>query len=770
VGTLLIAIVEQLLGRKRPPKSISITAFEIEPSFIPYLHEILTKLTALLLDAGISAEYIVREEDFIAASVENLSEDMFTRRSADNYSHAILNPPFRKLNTDSMEKKLLERVGVDCTNLYAAFVWLTAMQLSADGQFSAVTPRSFCNGPYFRPFREGMLKLVSLDRFLLIEERDLAFAADAVLQETVLYHGTKNHKDQASVTVETAFGAGLLDVISRRVPTEQVIHENDEDLVFHLVSDEHQNSVKSEMERLPCSLEQLDLRISTGRVVDFRAREHLRKMPGAETVPLIYPQHVRGRAVAWPLPDSKKANALYRGEETSSLLVPMGNYVLLKRFTSKEESRRLVATLFTNQDAFRGAEQVGFENHLNYYHAHGDSVEPALARGLSVFLNSAAVDEYFRQFSGHTQVNAADLRNLRYPTHDQLAELGRRTRDLDDQDEIDVNVAEVLGFMPAARNALRASRKTNEALQILKDIGVPKEQQNERSALVLLALAGIEPNTAWADASAPMKGITEMMDFFRVSYGKDYAPNTRETVRRFTVHQFVQIGLVIPNPDKPDRAVNSPDNVYQLEHAALQLLKLYGHKNWKEHVAIYKVSAAKLAALRTKERGMVMVPANLPSGGVIRLSAGGQTAVVKALLEEFCPRFTPGGHVLYLGDAGDKWLIQESTALAKLGVVVNEHGKMPDLVVHHVAKNWLVLIEAVTSHGPMNLKRKNELRELFKLSKVGLVFVTAFATRADMTRFLGEISWETEVWVAEAPSHMIHFNGERFLGPYEGAK
>jgi adenine-specific DNA-methyltransferase len=321
--------------------------------------------------------------------------------------------------------------------------------------------------------------------------------------------------------------------------------------------------------------------------------------------------------------------------------------------------------------------------------------------------------------------------------------------------------------MPESQNALAAARRIEEAESILKAIGVPKEQQNERSALVLLALAGIKPSTPWASATTPMLGITEMMEFFREAYGKNYAPNTRETVRRFTVHQFVQVGLLIPNPDKPTRPINSPHNVYQVDSTALALLKLFGSKAWDAAVSDYKVAAKKLSALREKEREMAKMPVGMPDGKVIQLSAGGQNELMKALVEEFCPRFTPGGQVLYLGDAGDKWLVQEPAAFAKLGVVVDEHGKMPDLVVYFGAKNWLVLIEAVTSHGPMNLKRKNELRELFGKSKAGLVFVTAFPTRSAMLKYLGEISWETEVWIAEAPSHMIHFNGERFLGPYE---
>jgi hypothetical protein len=174
-----------------------------------------------------------------------------------------------------------------------------------------------------------------------------------------------------------------------------------------------------------------------------------------------------------------------------------------------------------------------------------------------------------------------------------------------------------------------------------------------------------------------------------------------------------------------------------------------------------------LKKLYARERDMRRIPVNLVNGREIRLSPGGQNALVKKIIDDFCPLFTPGGHVIYVGDTQTKWAYFDSDALLALGVKIDTHGKMPDVVVHHVKKNWLVLIEAVTSHGPVNPKRRHELKELFAGSKVGLVYVTAFLDRHTMMKYLDDISWETEVWIAESPTHLIHFNGERFLGPYE---
>lgn len=318
---------------------------------------------------------------------------------------------------------------------------------------------------------------------------------------------------------------------------------------------------------------------------------------------------------------------------------------------------------------------------------------------------------------------------------------------------------------PASKRGAVAKR-IDEALAILTSLNIPREQQNERSALVLLALLGMTPRKSWSAATDPMLGITEMMNVFRDQFGKTYAPNTRETVRRFTVHQFVQIGLVVANPDDPHRPVNSPANRYQIDPALLKLVRTFGSPAWTESLAAYVATAGALGRLQPRERDMVLVAVKLPSGKKVPLTAGGQNELVKKIIEDFCPRFTPGGIVVYLGDTGQKQRHVEAGYLERLGVKIDEHGKMPDVVVHLRDKDWLVLIEAVTSHGPIGIKRHNELKALFGSAQSGLVFVTAFLTRRAMTKYLNDIAWETEVWIAEAPSHIIHFNGERFLGPY----
>ncbi len=304
------------------------------------------------------------------------------------------------------------------------------------------------------------------------------------------------------------------------------------------------------------------------------------------------------------------------------------------------------------------------------------------------------------------------------------------------------------------------------AQRIIVSLGLPRAQQNERSALCLLALLNLTPGKAWADAENPLIGITPIMDWAREHYGKEYAPNTRETFRRQTLHQFCDAGIVLYNSDKPDRPVNSPKAVYQIEPAALVLLRTFGTAAWHESLTAYLAERETLVARYAKEREQNRIPVEIAPDKKITLSPGEHSELIRAIIEDFAPRFAPGSVLVYAGDTGDKWGYFDAVLLAKLGVNVDSHGKMPDVVLHYTAKNWLFLVESVTSHGSVDGKRHAELAKLFAGSTAGLVYVTAFPNRAIMGRYLGEIAWETEVWVADAPSHLIHFNGVRFLGPY----
>lgn len=306
-----------------------------------------------------------------------------------------------------------------------------------------------------------------------------------------------------------------------------------------------------------------------------------------------------------------------------------------------------------------------------------------------------------------------------------------------------------------------------DARHILELLGMDRERSNERSALVLLALSNLSPGMSWAEVESPLLGTRAIMDFMRDKFAREYAPNTRETVRRFTLHQFVEAGIVVQNVDDPQRPVNSPYWNYSLSMPVRTLLASYGSDAWQSRLRDYLVERPGLIALYAAEREMEKIPVALPDGDLVALSPGGQNELIRSMVEEFCPRYAPGGVVLYVGDADSKWAIFAQNDLKALGVDIDRHGKMPDLVVYLPDRGWLLLMEAVISHGPVDAKRKRELEELFVNAAVGLVFVSCFPSRAVYRRYADKIAWESEVWFADEPTHMLHFNGERFLGPYD---
>lgn len=305
------------------------------------------------------------------------------------------------------------------------------------------------------------------------------------------------------------------------------------------------------------------------------------------------------------------------------------------------------------------------------------------------------------------------------------------------------------------------------ALEILGLLGLPRAQQNERSALCLLALLDLTPGKTWKQAGSPLLGITPIMDWAKQHYSAGYAPNTRETFRRQTMHQFVAAGIAVQNPDKPDRPTNSPGTVYQIAPEIAVLLKTRGSRAWSGNLADWLSARQTLSQRYAKARDLERIPVQIGLNKKIELSPGAHSRLIKAIIEDFAPRFAPGSTLIYAGDTGKKWGHFDEAALVTLGVGgIDIHGKMPDVVLHYPEREWLLLVESVTSHGPVDGKRHEELSRLFKNSKAGLVFVTAFPDKSTYKKYAADIAWETEVWIADAPEHMIHFNGSRFLGPY----
>ena len=311
--------------------------------------------------------------------------------------------------------------------------------------------------------------------------------------------------------------------------------------------------------------------------------------------------------------------------------------------------------------------------------------------------------------------------------------------------------------------------KIDEAQEILAVLGLPRQQQNDRSALTLLALAGIGKRDSWSATTTPLLRVWDIMAFMRERYGKDYAPNSRETIRRQTIHQFEQARLVDRNSDDPTRPTNSGQTVYRLTNDAANVLRAFGTPGFSSTVASFARKFGSLQVAYSRQRKSNSVPLLLPDGEKVFLSPGKHNVLQVRVIEDFGPRFAPGAMILYVGDTAKKHVVFEAETLAALGVPITQHDKLPDIILYHAAKGWIFLVEAVTSHGPVSPKRHAEMEKILRNCAAERVYVTAFLTVPEFRKRAADIAWETEVWIAENPDHMIHYNGLKFLGPYGGA-
>lgn len=414
IGSLSAAFLERWRSGGLRFQRVELDAFEIDRSLHAELAQTLSKYHNDKLSAT------VHGEDFIHAAVDALSGDLFAT-SLPRYSHAILNPPYKKIGSDSSHRLALRRVGIETVNLYSAFVALTVAQAAPGGQIVAIIPRSFCNGPYYRPFRNFILERTAIRHIHLFESRSKAFKDDDVLQENVIIRLERSGQ-RGAVTVSTSTDDTFSDLVSHEHSFDRIVFPDDSERFVHVPTSPDKNAIELSP-AIRCMLADLGIKVSTGPVVDFRLKEHLREMPGPSTVPLLYPAHFVSGGTTWPIEGMKKPNAIERNADTEKWLYPNGFYCVVRRFSSKEETRRVVASV-VEPGAFGDATVLGFENHLNVFHDSRRALPKALAHGLAVFLNTTAIDEAFRRFNGHTQVNATDLTLMKYPSRDALTQLG----------------------------------------------------------------------------------------------------------------------------------------------------------------------------------------------------------------------------------------------------------------------------------------------------------------------------------------------------------
>jgi adenine-specific DNA-methyltransferase len=778
-GVLPCAVIEHLIAQKNPLE-ISIAAYETDKELCDVSYEVLRVASKEAEKNGIKIRWQVFQEDFVLTCLPDEQPTLFGSNKIKQkaFSHVISNPPYFKLNVaDKLVKAVSGKLNGH-TNIYTLFIALSAKLLAPHGKACFIVPRSFCSGVYFSGFRRDLLKDVTPSSLHVFQSRNDVFGE--VLQENVIFSFEKLSQPQehrywaGHVNISSSQDDKSLEngIISRQVSFQHFLSDHDGLLLFRVPTGILDEQILDAVDKWDGSLEKYGFQVSTGRVVPFRSKGLLKEKVKADNgaVPLLWMQNVKSYQTEYPLDNFEKPQAILANDP--SLLMPNANYVLLRRFSAKEDKRRLVSAPFIGEKF--DFEQIGFENHLNVIFRKKGKLSASETIGLSALLNSAIIDRYFRIVNGNTQVNAAELRILPLPPLDVIKNIGEKLQNANDYlpELVDNVIFSALWEFklldeefPIIQETRITMGKIEQAQEILESLGLPPAQQNEVSALTLLTLAQLSEDTPWKNAKSETLRVHDILGEIKRRYKREYAENSRETIRRKVLHQFEQAGIVIRNVDEPERPTNSGLNNYVLSDLVLDVVRSYGTSKWKEKSKNFVNQQGKLLDVYQKAREQTKIPLQVAEGKVYRLSPGRHNKLEVAIVEEFGPRFAPGAKLIYLGDTAKKTLLLDEAEFTKLDIPLPEHGKFPDVILYDSKRKWLFLIEAVTTHGPVSPKRQVELEKLFEKCKAGKIYVTAFLDFVTYKKYANDIAWETEVWIAEMPSHMIHFNGDTFLGP-----
>ena len=437
-GVLCCAAVEALLSRRPRPDSIELVSYEVDENLTPVLQAVLDYLTRWCREQhGVSVRVHVRATDFILANADALRPcGLFScQREAEEFDAVIANPPYFKIGKSDPRAAAVAHVVHGQPNIYALFMALGAALLRRRGDLVFITPRSFASGPYFRRFRTVFFDMIRPTRVHVFGSRRNAFQRDAVLQENVILCGIRQDRwhQNTSPSLSISTSLGIEDIPEsghRKVPMDAVLNLKSLDRILRMPTCDEDDDVLALVDSWPTNLQGLGLNISTGPVVPFRATKLVTsegKVP-ASHAPLLWMNHVRAMRATWPI-DRHKPEYI-KSAEAGPLLVPNRNYVLLRRFSAKEEVRRLTAAPWIAADF--PISEVGLENHLNYVHRPGGTLSENEAWGLAALYNSHLLDTWFRAVNGNTQVSATELRAMPLPGRKAIVALGRRVRHLAD--------------------------------------------------------------------------------------------------------------------------------------------------------------------------------------------------------------------------------------------------------------------------------------------------------------------------------------------------
>jgi adenine-specific DNA-methyltransferase len=413
-GMLACAFLQQALADRAA--SAEISCVEMDAVVLPKLNRNVHRADAAYLSTGIPLKINIDANDFLTVAAN------MVKGSVTPYTHVILNPPYRKISSQSQARKTLHAAGIESVNLYGAFLALSIQLLQRGGEIVAIVPRSFCNGRYYFPLRKLLRETVSIDHVHVFDSRRNVFREDDVLQENVIIHLSKRAQG-SHVLISSSQDATFGDYEENRVDFDEVVGDDDEDYFIH-VPTKYTAASRHFPSEIDHCLDELDIQVSTGPVVDFRAREYIVSASLTAGIPLLYPVNMVDGRIIWPTARGKGSSSMWFVPETEKMSFPTGYYVVVRRFSSKEETRRIVAAVVSPEEI--SGQHYAFENHLNVFHFRKHGLKRDVAYGLMAYLNSGQTDKYFRRFSGHTQVNAGDLRKLRYPSLRALERAGRK--------------------------------------------------------------------------------------------------------------------------------------------------------------------------------------------------------------------------------------------------------------------------------------------------------------------------------------------------------
>ena len=769
-GILLAALAENQ-ARQPGLRHLRALAYETEAALRPALALALGYVRAWLGERGIGFDFQIQADDFILANASRLRPAPLLDPGLDGPApHLVIsNPPYFKIPRTDPRAALLADVVHGQPNLYSLFMAAAARLVRPEGHLVFITPRSFCSGPYFRQFRKVFFREIALRRIHVFESRTEAFGRDEVLQENVIIAGQRTPAPPATVTVSTSQGA--LDLGGAQAHTlafKDVLDLDTSQAILSIPTKPSDISLKGVFESWADRLRTMGVEVSTGPVVPFRTHALVTDVEqAAGTAPLVWVQHIRRMAVQWPLAGFAKPQRIRVETATYGLLLPNANYVLVRRFSPKEENSRLTAAPYLGGEL--PSDFLAVENHINYLHRPRGALTETETLGLAAFLNSRWVDQYFRIISGNTQVSATELRELPLPPPPAIHRIGERLRAAGPGGRVvllNEVVGEELNLPPNALNGEGDHMpKIEEAKDFLTRLGLPPAQRNELAALTLLALGNLAEGDPWRKTQRRSLRIHDMLKFIEAQYRKRYAENTRETFRRQVLHQFEQARIVDRNPDDPGLPTNSPRTHYALSEAILPVAQAYGSKVGQRLLEKFKAEQGTLLDLYQKRRRHNLIALKSPAGREFLLSPGRHNQLQIQVVDEFRPRFAPTSKLLYLGDTADKTVFLDSRALQRLGFPLDKHGKLPDILLYSARQKRLFLVEVVTSHGPVSPKRYRELEALLTACPADRIYVSVFPDFKEYLRHAREIAWETEIWIAEAPDHLIHYNGQKFLRP-----